>query len=46
MNTAWLTGKISEEEMMHEHPKELERIRASMAKSTDENDDEKLEEKN
>jgi hypothetical protein len=35
MNTAWLTGKISEEEMMHEHPKELERIRASMAKSSD-----------
>jgi len=36
MNTAWLSGKISEEEMMHEHPKELERIRASMAKSIDE----------
>jgi len=36
MNTAWLSGKISEEEMMHEHPKELDRIRASMAKSIDE----------
>jgi cytochrome b subunit of formate dehydrogenase len=36
MNTAWLTGKISEEEMIHEHPKELEKIRASMAKSSEE----------
>jgi cytochrome b subunit of formate dehydrogenase len=40
MNTAWLTGKISEEEMMHEHPKELERIRASEAKSRDESSEE------
>ena len=36
MNTAWLTGKISEEEMSHEHPKELDRIRAAQAKSADE----------
>jgi hypothetical protein len=40
MNTAWLTGKISEEEMTHEHPKELEKIRASMAKSNDESREE------
>lgn len=40
MNTAWLSGKISEEEMTHEHPKELERIRASMAESSDESSEE------
>lgn len=40
MNTAWLSGKISEEEMHHEHPKELERIRASMARSSDEENEE------
>jgi cytochrome b subunit of formate dehydrogenase len=27
MSTAWLTGKISEEEMAREHPLELERIK-------------------
>jgi cytochrome b subunit of formate dehydrogenase len=27
MNFAWLTGKMSEEEMEHEHPLELERLR-------------------
>jgi cytochrome b subunit of formate dehydrogenase len=27
MNTAWLTGKISEEEMLHEHPSELRKIK-------------------
>jgi predicted CXXCH cytochrome family protein len=27
MNTAWINGKISEEEMMEEHPLELERIK-------------------
>jgi cytochrome b subunit of formate dehydrogenase len=26
MNMAWLTGKMSEEEMLHEHPLELQRI--------------------
>jgi len=41
MNTAWLSGKISEEEMTHEHPKELERIKASIAKSSDEDTEEK-----
>jgi formate dehydrogenase gamma subunit len=29
MKTAWLTGKISEEEMEEEHPLELERLRKS-----------------
>lgn len=29
MNTAWLTGHLTEEEMAHEHPKELERIKSS-----------------
>jgi len=28
MSTAWLTGKITEEEMADEHPLELERIKA------------------
>lgn len=27
MNTAWLTGKVSEEEMHHEHPSELRKIK-------------------
>jgi hypothetical protein len=27
MSFAWLTGKITEEEMEHEHPLELERIK-------------------
>ena len=40
MNTAWLTGTISEEEMMHEHPKELNRIKESLAKSSEEETDE------
>ncbi len=29
MNTAWLTGKLTEEEMANEHPLELEQIRAA-----------------
>jgi hypothetical protein len=29
MNTAWLTGKISEEEMAEEHPLELSRYSTS-----------------
>jgi len=40
MNTAWFSGTISEEEMIHEHPKELERIIASKAKSIDESTEE------
>ena len=28
MNLAWLTGKMTEEEMAHEHPRELERLKA------------------
>lgn len=31
MNTAWLTGKIPEEQMAEEHPKELERIKMQQA---------------
>jgi len=33
MNFAWLTGKITEEEMEEEHPLELERIKKERAKS-------------
>ncbi len=40
MNTAWLTGNISEEEMMHEHPKELDRIKSALTKSSDEDSEE------
>ncbi len=29
MNFTWLTGKVTEEEMEHEHPAELERIKAA-----------------
>ena len=36
MNLAWLTGKMSEEEMLHEHPKELERLLKEEAASRDE----------
>jgi cytochrome b subunit of formate dehydrogenase len=32
MNTAWLTGKLSEKEMEEEHPIELERLREKDAK--------------
>lgn len=31
MNWTWLTGKISEEMMQHEHPRELERLQAAEA---------------
>ncbi|MHB1688747.1 MAG: formate dehydrogenase subunit gamma, partial [Ignavibacteriaceae bacterium] len=27
MNTSWITGKITEEEMAEEHPAELEKIK-------------------
>jgi cytochrome b subunit of formate dehydrogenase len=33
MNTAWFTGKISEEQMADEHPKELERIKLTSARA-------------
>jgi len=33
MNTAWLTGKIPEEEMKEEHPKEYERISSDKDKN-------------
>jgi len=32
MSTAWLNGKISEEEMEEEHPLELNRIRSEQSK--------------
>jgi hypothetical protein len=27
MNFTWITGKMTEQEMAHEHPRELERIK-------------------
>ena len=35
VNTAWWTGKITEEEMSEEHPLELERIRSEELKALD-----------
>ena len=35
MNMAWLNGKLTEEEMEEEHPRELERIRADIANRED-----------
>ncbi len=35
LNTAWWTGRISEEEMADEHPMELERIRSEQMKELD-----------
>lgn len=32
MNVAWLTGRMSEKEMLEEHPAELERLKAEAAK--------------
>ncbi|MCB0281388.1 MAG: cytochrome c3 family protein [Calditrichaeota bacterium] len=37
MNFTWLTGKVTEEEMEHEHPVELKRIKENKIKETDEN---------
>jgi cytochrome b subunit of formate dehydrogenase len=38
MNFTWLTGKVTEEEMEHEHPVELKRIKENkQAKENDEN---------
>jgi hypothetical protein len=31
MNLAWLTGRMSEEEMLEEHPAELARLKAEEA---------------
>ena len=36
MNLAWLTGRMSEEEMAEEHPVELARLKALQAKADDE----------
>lgn len=33
MNLAWFKGTITEEEMIHEHPKELERIKSQQEKN-------------
>lgn len=38
MNTAWLTGKISEEQMAEEHPKELEKIKLLVAQDETESE--------
>jgi formate dehydrogenase gamma subunit len=35
MNLAWLTGRMSEKEMLEEHPLELERLKAEEAKKPD-----------
>lgn len=35
MNFTWLTGRVSEADMEHEHPRELERIREAEAGSSD-----------
>jgi cytochrome b subunit of formate dehydrogenase len=35
MNTAWLTGKLTEEEMANDHPLELEQIRSEQLKQFD-----------
>jgi cytochrome b subunit of formate dehydrogenase len=34
MNLSWLTGRLSEEEMMEEHPQELERLKKLEEDST------------
>lgn len=39
MNTAWLTGKIPEEQMAEEHPKELLRIKMQQAQTESQSDD-------
>ena len=38
MNTAWLTGKLTEEEMASDHPLELEQIRSEQFGKVDEED--------
>jgi hypothetical protein len=35
MNLSWLTGRMSEREMLEEHPAELERLKAEEAKPKD-----------
>jgi hypothetical protein len=35
VNLAWLTGRMSEREMLEEHPAELERLKAAEAKPED-----------
>lgn len=41
MNVAWVKGTISEEEMAHEHPLELERIKAAEKENSQTKDSEK-----
>jgi cytochrome b subunit of formate dehydrogenase len=40
MNTSWITGSITEEEMFEEHPLELDRIKEENEKNELENEDE------
>jgi cytochrome b subunit of formate dehydrogenase len=42
MNTAWLTGKLTEEEMASDHPLELEQIRSEQLRKMDEADAEEV----
>jgi|GEM_PF-6287063 len=35
MSLAWLTGRMSEREMLEEHPLDLERLKAEEAKRQD-----------
>ena len=37
MNTSWINGKMTEEEMAEEHPKELERIKEQQAGNEENN---------
>ncbi len=39
MNTSWITGNITEEEMAEEHPAELDRIKKQEADSEEENNE-------
>jgi cytochrome b subunit of formate dehydrogenase/bacterioferritin-associated ferredoxin len=45
MSTAWLTGKLTEEEMHHEHPRELEEIKKEQLEKEDNSEDDSSEEK-
>jgi cytochrome b subunit of formate dehydrogenase len=41
MNTAWLTGKITEKEMLHEHPAELRKLKEQEKKNIDDKETDK-----
>jgi formate dehydrogenase gamma subunit len=38
MNTAWITGKLTEEEMLHEHPRELNEMKTNQSENEDNSD--------